>query len=112
MVVPQPGQVVAVYFPFSDLSQSKLRPAICLAAAGKGDWVLCAITSNAYADPLAVVLDPADFSTGGLRFQSCARPGKLFTANVSLMAGVEGRLTADALKQVVDAIVDMLRPKP
>ena len=60
MVVPQPGQVVAVYFPFSDLPQSKLRPAICLAAAGKGDWVLCAVTSNAYADPRTVVLDPAD----------------------------------------------------
>lgn len=112
MVVPQPGQVVAVYFPFSDLSQSKLRPAICLAAAGKGDWMRCAITSNAYADPRAVVLDPADFSTGGLRFQSYARPGKLFTANGFLMAGVEGLLTADALKQVVDAIVDLLRPTP
>ena len=43
-----------VPFPFSDLSQSKVRPAVCLAAAGRGDWVLCQITSSAYGDPAAV----------------------------------------------------------
>ena len=31
MVAPSAGEVVLVPFPFSDLSQSKLRPAICLA---------------------------------------------------------------------------------
>ena len=34
-------QVVLLPFPFSDLSASKLRPALVLANAGKGDWVLC-----------------------------------------------------------------------
>ncbi len=31
------GKVVLVRFPFSDLSESKLRPAIVLAGAGRGD---------------------------------------------------------------------------
>ena len=44
------GEVVLVRFPFSDLSSSKLRPAVILAAAGRQDWILCQITSNAYAD--------------------------------------------------------------
>ena len=35
------GQVVIVHFPFSDLSASKLRPAVVLAEAGRGDWILC-----------------------------------------------------------------------
>lgn len=112
MVVPQPGQVVAVRFPFSDLSSSKFRPAIVLADAGKGDYILCAITSNAYADPHPVILDASDFAVGGLRVRSYARPGKLFTASTSLFARVEGQLTADALKQVLDAVVEVLRPKP
>lgn len=38
MVTPAAGEVSFVRFPFSDLSQSKLRPAVCLADAGRGDW--------------------------------------------------------------------------
>jgi mRNA interferase MazF len=36
----QPGVVVLVRFPFSDLTASKLRPAVILAHAGGADWVL------------------------------------------------------------------------
>ena len=32
-------QVVLLPFPFSDLSAQKLRPALVLADAGKGDWL-------------------------------------------------------------------------
>jgi len=40
VVAPSAGSVVLVPFPFSDLSQSKLRPAVVLADAGQGDWIL------------------------------------------------------------------------
>ena len=40
------GQVIVVPFPFSDLSAQKYRPALILADAARGDWVLCQITSN------------------------------------------------------------------
>jgi mRNA interferase MazF len=49
------GLVVLVRFPFSDLSQTKLRPAVVLANAGRGDWILCRVTSKPYADSTAVV---------------------------------------------------------
>ena len=39
MVTPSARAVVLVPFPFSDLSQSKRRPAVVLAAAGRGDWI-------------------------------------------------------------------------
>lgn len=38
--------VVLVRFPFSDLTGSKLRPALVLADTGRGDVRLCQITSN------------------------------------------------------------------
>ena len=57
MVAFAKGSVVLVPFPFSDLSQSKLRPAVVLADAGRGDWILCQMTSKSYADPRAVQLD-------------------------------------------------------
>lgn len=66
-------QVVLLPFPFSDLTASKLRPALVLADSGKGDWVLCQITSNPYADPAAVVITDADFEQGGLQRMSFAR---------------------------------------
>jgi hypothetical protein len=38
------------------------------------------------------VLDPNDFAHGSLRLTSYARPGKLFTAHRSLVAGQVGEL--------------------
>lgn len=81
------GQVVIVHFPFSDLSQSKLRPAIVLADAGRSGWLLCQITSKSYGDLRAIQIVAADFAQGSLRATSYARPAKLFTAHTSLIAG-------------------------
>ncbi len=75
MVAPAAGAVVLVSFPFSDLSQTKLRPAVVLADAGRGDWILCQITSKPYGDPQAVPLVQASFASGSLRSDSYARPG-------------------------------------
>jgi mRNA interferase MazF len=102
------GQVIVVPFPFSDLSGKKYRPALILADAGRGDWVLCQITSNSFSDPDAIELNEYAFSQGGLQRISYARPGKLFTANDSLFAAQSGVLkTADFLR-VRDAVVAML----
>ena len=60
MVPSAAGAIVLVRFPFSDLSQSKLRPAIALADAGRGDWILCQVTSNPYSDTRAILTFPLD----------------------------------------------------
>ncbi|MDX6693549.1 MAG: mRNA interferase MazF [Blastocatellia bacterium] len=109
MVTPTAGAVVLVPFPFSDLSQSKLRPAVVLADASKADWVLCQITSNAYADTKAIELTNNSFNSGALRFVSYARPAKLFTANHSLLVTQVGELTKDSLSQIIEAVVELLR---
>ena len=102
-------QVILLPFPFSDLSASKLRPALLLAPAGRGDWVLCQNTSNPYADPRAVTLNDADFEQGGLQRVSHARASKLFTANETLFQRAVGQLAAERHAQVVQVIVEMLR---
>jgi mRNA interferase MazF len=100
---------VLVRFPFSDLSQSKLRPAIVLADAGRGDWILCQVTSNPYSDTRAIMLSDESFRQGGLQRTSYARPAKLFTANHELMMAEVGVLTVEALRQVINAVVEVLR---
>jgi len=103
------GQVVLLKFPFSDLSQSKLRPALLLADADRGDWVACQITSNPYSDARAIALVIDAFETGGLRRASYARPGKLFTANETLFSAQAGKLKAGLLAQVREAVVLLIR---
>jgi hypothetical protein len=107
---PSTGEVVLVPFPFSDLSQSKVRPAVCLADAGRGDWVLCQITSNPYGDPAAILLDSADFTSGGLLTTSFARPGKLFTAHSALFVRSVGMLVPAARDRIIAALVVILKP--
>ena len=44
---PVAGEVVVVPFPFSDLTQTKRRPALVLADLDGDDLILCMITSRA-----------------------------------------------------------------
>ena len=109
MVAPTAGAVVLLRFPFSDLSQTKLRPAVVLAGAGRGDWILCQVTSKPYADARAIKLEDVSFTTGSLRVTSYARPGKLFTANRDLIVAQVAALKPELLTQIVDAVVNLLR---
>ncbi|TVR52798.1 MAG: MazF family transcriptional regulator [Spirochaetaceae bacterium] len=110
MVSPEVGTVVLVTFPFSDLSATKLRPAIVLAAADRDDWILCQVTSAVYSDPRAIEITDSDFAVGSLARRSYARPGKLFSANTSIMRRVVGSLKREKQETVVDAVIAILRP--
>lgn len=109
MVSPSTGSVVLVPFPFSDLSQSKLRPAIVLAAADRDDWVLCQVTSKAYGDRGALELSDVDFALGGLRITSFARPAKLFTAHQSLFVAEVGKLNQQAIDRITAAVIRVIQ---
>lgn len=102
------GAIVLVRFPFSDLSETKLRPAVVLADCERDDWLLCQITSNPYSDSRAVQLIESDFQSGSLRTVSYARPGKLFTAHRSLIAAQVGRLNDEPRRQIIGAVVRLI----
>lgn len=104
------GTVVLVPFPFSDLSATKLRPALVLAEAGMGDWILCQITGNPYSDPRALKLIVADFSVGSLSRVSYVRPGKLFTAHESLILQQMGRLRTAKFSEIRNISGALLNP--
>jgi mRNA interferase MazF len=109
MVTPSVGSVVLVPFPFSDLSQSKRRPAVVLASAERGDWILCQVTSKPYADVRAVELADDDFERGSLRLLSYARPAKLFTAHESLFVLEVGLLSDGPLKKIANEVVSVIQ---
>lgn len=102
------GSVVLISFPFSDLSRTKLRPAVVIATLDKDDCILCQVTSQPY-DGLAVTLHQQDFAEGSLQRISYARPGKLFTAHSSLLQQEVGKLTPTALDSLKEGIISIIR---
>ncbi|VAW30486.1 hypothetical protein MNBD_CHLOROFLEXI01-4782 [hydrothermal vent metagenome] len=109
MVSLSPASIVVIPFPFSDLSGTKLRPALVLAETGHDDWLLCQITSNAYIDPAAVRLTNAELSKGSLNTVSFARPMKLFTANIDLITKRVAVLKDETFKNILTAIIESLQ---
>jgi len=77
--------VILIPFPFSDLSRTKLRPALVLASTDRDDMILAQITSRPYADARAIKITDQDFLSGTLQVTSYVRPCKLFTAHHSLI---------------------------
>ena len=86
------GSVVAIQFPFSDLTSTKLRPALVMAVLERNDLILAQITSKSYSDKNAVKIENVDFREGSLPIVSYIRPGKLFTANASIIRSNKGVL--------------------
>ena len=109
MVALEAGAVVLVAFPFSDLSGTKVRPALVLARAGGSDWIRCQITSQPYCDERAVPIRRADLDDGSLRIESYIRPARLFAAALQPAIAVVGRLSTRRLREVADILIEVVR---
>jgi mRNA interferase MazF len=108
MGTPSVGDLVIIPCPDSDLTQSKRRPALVLAEVGRGDFLLCQITSKQYGDLHALSLNESDFVSGGIKRDSFIRVFKLFTGSEALILGVAGQLTHSKLSEVIGQLVEML----
>lgn len=103
------GAVVVVPFPFSDLSESKVRPAVVVGAAGMGDYILCMITKTAPISEEGVELTNDDFVSGGLVVEpSYVRPSKLFTMNIAKIKKTCGHLGPEACSRIAEQLHSLL----
>lgn len=101
----QQGDIVLMPFPFSDLSQSKRRPAVILSKNGINgkDLIAAQITSISRLDsfsfplPVSTVIDP-------LPETSEVRINKLFTVDSSLIVKKISRLKRDSLEQLLSLV--------
>ena len=99
------GDVVVIPFPFSDLSQSKKRPALVAAVLDSEDIILCQITSEARFDDYSIVLGNDDFKAGSLNLSSMVRPNRIFTADRNIISYKVGSLKNLKIREVEKAIV-------
>jgi len=103
------GDVVVVPFPFSDLSQSKRRPALVIAVLEGDDAILCQITSKTIKDKYAISINEADFASGSLKQPGNLRPNRLFTADTHIILYRVGSIKKEKLTQIVEKIVEIIK---
>ncbi len=102
------GDVVVLPFPFSDLTQSKKRPALVVASLDMHeDVILCMITSHT-TDADAISLQKRDFADGELPRDSFIRPNRLFTADGHIVIRVAGRVQETKLIEVRAKIIEII----
>lgn len=102
------GDVVVIPFPFSDLSNSKRRPALVLASLKGSDIILCQITSKDVNDDYAITLQPHEFIDGNLNQDSNIRPNRLFTADESIIIYKAGTIDTIKLNLVIEKTIEIL----
>ncbi len=102
------GEVVVVPFPFSDLSESKRRPALVLADLAGDDIILCQITSQNVKDFYSIALNSKDFSSGNLNKTSNIRPNRIFTADKHIVLKRIGRIHSFKINEVMNKVFEIL----
>jgi mRNA interferase MazF len=103
------GDVVVLPFPFSDLTQTKRRPALIVAEAGGDELILCQITSQDVHDRHAISLRPEDFQSGSLNKISNIRPNRIFTADSDIILYCAGHIKPQKTASTVEELVSLLR---
>ena len=92
------GDIVLITFPFTDLSGSKLRPAVVLADTNL-DLTVCFITSQTqWQEPTDIFLSPD--SLNGLRIKSLVRISKIATLDKALAKGLLGKLSQNEINNL------------
>lgn len=103
------GDVVVVPFPFSDLTQSKKRPALVISVLEGDDLILCQITSQLIKDNYSILIDDKDFKEGSLKQQSNLRPNRIFTADSHVVLYRVGNLKSDKLNEIIKKVIEIIR---
>ena len=105
------GDIILVPFPFTDLSQTKLRPAVVLWADSKGqDVTLCFISSQKVerlaANEFAIASNDPQFSMTGLKVTSKVRVTRVVTIERRMLQRRLGRLGGQLMERLDQTLRD------
>lgn len=104
MPSPKPGEIWLVRFPFTDLTSSKVRPALVL-AIHRQDVIILGIFSKVTSEPLPktwLLLEETDpeFAQTGLKKTSVLKAEKIAAVHESVFQRQLGNLPSSLLEQV------------
>jgi len=92
------GKIVLIHFPFTDLTDSKLRPALVIHESD--DDVVVAFISSRMPDIIEdsdcqISMDHPSFLSTGLKVSSVIKFDKIATVSMDLIEGEIGEITRD-----------------
>jgi len=102
------GDIVLMQYPHSDLSSKKKRPALVLSNSAfnvhQHDLITCLITSNLENDPLGVIIEARDLTTGSIPVTSRIKPYRIFTAERKIIEKKLGKISKQKLNETFKQI--------
>ncbi len=106
------GDIVLFPFPFTDLSNRKLRPCLVLSNIMRNEIILCQITSKKIMkDKYCVEIKKNSTITGSLKIDSYVRANMIFTADTSQIITKICKLSSTDHKKVIDIIIAIIGSK-
>lgn len=97
------GDVALAKYPFTDLSDVKLRP-VFVAAVDRDDFLFCMITSQPHNDNTAIKIPDGDIASSNLYKVSWVRPRRVFTGNISIIQKKLGHVSPEFAKVIKETI--------
>lgn len=107
----EPGEVILVPFPFSDLSGVKKRPAMVLADIGGGHEVVCLMLTSVPVKSEKYEYGITHWKEAGLLKPTIARIHRLFTLHRNMVKKKLGRLAAEEYNIILQRVIDLLANK-
>ena len=101
------GDIVLIPFPFTDLTGSKLRPAVVLAATDMDVTLVFITTQQKWKEQFDVVLTPN--SSNGLKLISIIRLSKIPTLDKELIQGKLGSLTESQVLELNSKLIEIFK---
>ena len=107
--------IVWVKLPFSNLEDSKIRPAVIVSNneynKNSQDVLVSAITSNLEERPYSLLIDTKNLSHGKLPLKSRIRADKLIQVEKNLIINAFGKLENRTFDLVIKEIIKLLQRK-
>jgi len=103
------GDIVVIPFPFSDLSNSKKRPAMVISNLKGDDVILCQITGTR-SDEYSININNNDFVQGKLvHDNNFIRPNRIFTADKNIILYKIGKIKDDKIRETINKLVEIIK---
>lgn len=99
------GDVVVLPFPYTDLSNSKKRPAVVIATLKGQNVILSQITTKQRRDEDIIPLPKNAFSKGSLNKDSFIVASLIFTADSSRILYKAGKINKEKRKKIQNKLV-------
>ena len=99
------GDIVLIPFPFTDLTSSKIRPAVVISAEPQGNDIIIAFISSVVPESIGkteylLTSKSPDFTLTGLKKNSVFKMNKLLTISSALILRRLGRIGSATQKEL------------